>query len=145
MNMIKFRVMAAAVAMACAGSAHALDVSLFNEADTTNQVTIRIGGSSAHDAGLERMMTLTAAGGAEICKAGTLDLYRTADKNGRLFFCTAGANAGAGLANKRLAVFKRSNGGSGVGVGTVLRTGTLAVTDGSTVAPNFLKDRKSVV
>ena len=128
--------LALAVTVACTGSAYALPIAQFNEADTANQVTLRIGGSSAHDQGLENLMRLTLAGGAEICKAGTLDIFRTTDKNNRLFFCTGGANSGA--LNKRLAVFKRSNGGSGTGVATVVRPGTITLDDASTVTSSFL-------
>ncbi|MBI4697314.1 MAG: hypothetical protein HY749_25180 [Gammaproteobacteria bacterium] len=130
--------LAFAVAAICGGSAHALDLNVvaFNEADP-NQVTIRVGGSSAHDNGLQQLMRLTHAGGAEICKAGTLDVYMTSDKNARLFYCQAGADSGL-AATKRLAIFKRSNGGSGTGIATVLRPGVTSLTDGSTVAPNYL-------
>jgi ABC-type phosphate transport system substrate-binding protein len=136
MNTTIVKSLAAAVALACVGSAHALDISQFNEADVANQVTLRIGGASAQDNGLERLMQLKASGGAEICANGTLDIYRTADNQNRLFFCTGGANSGA--VGKRLAIFKRSNGGSGTGIATVVRKNAVLLDDGTNVAPNFL-------
>ena len=74
-NQFVSKTLAVAVAMACAGNVSALTLASFNEADTANQLTLRISGSSAHDKGLMQLLRLTTAGGAEICAPNTLDVY----------------------------------------------------------------------
>lgn len=124
-----YRALTAAVTLACAAGASALPMASFVE--NAGQVTVRITGSSAHDKGLNQLMRLQGAGNPAMCVPGTLDIYHTPDNNNRLFFCTGGAQSGA--AGLRLAVFKRSNGGSGTGVGTLVR-GTNVVNGGVLLA-----------
>jgi len=128
--------LAAAIALAATGSAQALNISQFNEAQTANQVTIRMSGATAHDKGLLTLLRDSAVG-AQICVPDTLDVYILATKNDALYFCTGGDASGA--QGKRLAIFKESDGGSGVGVGPLVRsTSTLNIVDGSTITRNFI-------
>jgi len=114
----------------------ALPATQFNEPDTTNQVTIRMSGATAHDAGLLLLLRNTTPGSV-ICKPNTLDVYISASKNDTLYFCMGGINSGAN--NKRIAIFKESDGGSGVGVGPLVRAQeTLNVSDGTTITRNWL-------
>lgn len=114
----------------------ALPVTQFVESDATNQVTVRMSGATAHDAGL-LLLLRNSTPGAVICKPNTLDVYITASKNDALYFCTGGVNSGAN--NKRLAIFKESDGGSGVGVGPLVRAQeTLSISDGTTITRNWL-------
>ncbi|MBI2799238.1 MAG: hypothetical protein HYX63_02960 [Gammaproteobacteria bacterium] len=134
-----YKTLAAAVAVACTAGAHALPMAQY--AENAGQVTLRVGGSSAHDAGLNNLMRLQGAGNPAICAPGTLDIYHTPDNNNKLYFCTGGTQSGA--AGLRLAVFKRSNGGSGTGVGTLVRGSNLVnngvlQADGTTVIASFL-------
>lgn len=115
---------------------HSIPITQYNEADATNQVTIRMSGATAHDAGLLLLLRNTTAGSV-ICKSGTLDVYITSTKNDTLYFCTGGINSGAN--DKRIAIFKESDGGSGVGVGPLVRAqDTLNVSDGTTITRNWL-------
>lgn len=114
----------------------ALPVTQFVESDATNQVTIRMSGATAHDAGLLLLLRNTTLG-SQICKPDTLDVYVTSTKNDALYFCTGGADSG--VANKRLAIFKESDGGSGVGVGPLVRaTETQNISDGTTITRNWI-------
>ena len=114
----------------------ALPATQFNEIDTTNQVTIRMSGATAHDAGLLLLLRNTTAG-AVICKPNTLDVYISASKNDTLYFCTGGVNSGAN--NKRIAIFKESDGGSGVGVAPLVRAQeTFNIVDGTTITRNWI-------
>jgi len=114
----------------------ALPATQFNEPDTTNQVTIRMSGATAHDAGLLLLLRNTTPGSV-ICKPNTLDVYISASKNDTLYFCMGGINSGAN--NKRIAIFKESDGGTGVGVGPLVRAQeTLNVSDGTTITRNWL-------
>jgi len=122
---------------------HSLPASQFNESDAANQVTIRMSGATAHDAGLLLLLRNTLTG-AQICKPDTLDVYITSTKNDALYFCTGGADSG--VANKRLAIFKESDGGSGVGVGPLVRsTDTFSIADGTTITRNWLNPSDSTV
>lgn len=115
---------------------HSLPISQFVESDTTNQVTLRISGATAHDKGLLALLRDSAVG-AQICKPNTLDVYILSTKNDALYFCTGGDASGA--QNKRLAIFKESDGGSGVGVGPLVRSSsTLNIVDGTTITRNFI-------
>ncbi|MEN9727144.1 MAG: hypothetical protein RL434_1510 [Pseudomonadota bacterium] len=128
--------LAAAVALAAAGSAHALNISQFNESQTAQQVTLRISGATAHDKGLVALLRDSAVG-AQVCKPNTLDIYILSTKNDALYFCTGGDASGA--QDKRLAIFKESDGGSGVGVGPLVRSSsTLSIVDGTTITRNFI-------
>lgn len=134
---IPMKALAAAVALAAASNASALKVSQFNEADTTNQVTIRMSGATAQDAGILLLLRNSVVG-QQFCKPNTLDVYQTASKNNTLYFCTGGDASGA--LNKRIAIFKESDGGSGVGVAPLVRAGpTLNVSDGTTVTRDWLR------
>lgn len=149
-NQFVSKTLAVAVAMACAGNVSALSLASFNEADTANQLTLRISGSSAHDKGLMQLMRLTTAGGAEICAANTLDVYTsgTADTtpgNDTIYFCTAGADSGFAAGSKRLAVIKRSGGGSGTGVGGLIKAGTVLLDDASSINSRFLDPTNATV
>jgi len=96
--------------LAFSSFAHALPATQFIESDTTNQVTIRMSGATAHDAGLLLLLRNTTPGSV-ICKPNTLDVYISSAKNDALYFCTGGINSGAN--NKRIAILKESDGGSG--------------------------------
>ncbi len=115
---------------------HSLPISQFVESDTTNQVTLRISGATAHDKGLVALLRDSAVG-AQVCKPNTLDVYTLSTKNDALYFCTGGDASGA--QDKRLAIFKESDGGSGVGVGPLVRSSsTLSIVDGTTITRNFI-------
>jgi hypothetical protein len=149
-NQYLSKTLAVAVAMACAGNASALNLSSFNEADTANQLTLRISGSSAHDKGLLQLLRLTAAGGAAICAPNTLDVYTsgsldTTPGNDTIYFCTAGADAGFAAGAKRLAIIKRSGGGSGTGVGGLIKAGSVPLDDGTNINSNFLNPTNATV
>ncbi len=121
----------------------ALPATQFNEADSSNQVTIRMSGATAHDAGLLLLLRNTTSGSV-ICKPDTLDVYITSSKNDTLYFCMGGLNSGA--PEKRIAIFKESDGGSGVGVGPLVRAqDTLNVSDGTTITRNWLNASDSTV
>ena len=64
----------------------ALPVTQFSESDATNQITVRMSGATAHDAGL-LLLLRNSTPGAVICKPNTLDVYITAAKNDALYFC----------------------------------------------------------
>jgi hypothetical protein len=114
----------------------ALPATQFIESDTTNQVTIRMSGATAHDAGLLLLLRNTTPGSV-ICKPNTLDVYISSAKNDALYFCTGGINSGAN--NKRIAILKESDGGSGVGVGPLVRAQeTLNISDGTTITRNWI-------
>lgn len=149
-NQYLSKTLAVAVAMACAGNVSAISLGTFNEADTANQLTLRISGSSAHDKGLMQLLRLTTAGGAEICAPNTLDVYTsgtsdTTPGNDTIYFCTAGANSGFAAGAKRLAIIKRSSGGSGTGVGGLIKAGTVALDDGTSINSNFLNAANNLV
>jgi len=140
--------LAAAVAMACGGSAVALPLSSFNEASAT-QVTLRVGGSTAHDKGLINMMALTASG-SQFCVPGTLDVYTTGTAspgNWMLMTCSSGANSGYGAGSgKTIAILRNGNFGSGAGVSNLVK-GTITATDstGAPVLSNYLDPTNSAV
>ena len=149
-NQFVSKTLAVAVAMACAGNVSALTLASFNEADTANQLTLRISGSSAHDKGLMQLLRLTPAGGAEICALNTLDVYTsgtsdTAPGNDTIYFCTAGADAGFAAGAKRLAIIKRSGGGSGTGVGGLIKAGSVTLDDGTSINSNYLNPANATV
>ena len=149
-NQYLSKTLAVAVAMACAGNVSAISLSTFDEADTANQLTLRISGSSAHDKGLLQLLRLTPAGGAEICALNTLDVYTSGSSdtqpgNDTIYFCTAGANSGFTAGTKRLAILKRSGGGSGTGVGGLIKAGTVALDDGTSINSNFLNPTNATV
>jgi len=140
--------LAAAVAMACGGSAVALPLSSFNEASAT-QITLRVGGSTAHDKGLINMMALTASGSV-FCVPGTLDVYTTGTAspgNWMLMTCSSGANSGYGAGGgKTIAILRNGNFGSGAGVSHLVK-GTTAATDvaGASVVSTYLNPTNSAV
>lgn len=111
--------LAGGAVLACAAQANALNINTYNEADA-NQVTIRVSGATAHDPGLERLWQLNVAN-LGICADGTLDFFRAADNLKRLAYCTGAAGLPAALAGRRLAIHKASTGGSGNGVGPLVR------------------------
>jgi hypothetical protein len=122
--------------LAFSSLAHALPATQFVESDTTNQITIRMSGATAHDAGLLLLLRNTTPGSV-ICKPNTLDVYISSSKNDTLYFCMGGLNSGAN--NKRLAILKESDGGSGVGVGPLVRAQeTLNISDGTTITRNWI-------
>ena len=125
---------AMAAALAASPAANAITLSGYSEGDA-NTVTLRIGGSSAHDKGLLSLMRLTAAGGAEICQENTLHHYKVGS-NDNIYACTAGAQSG--VAGSKLVVIKKSSGGSGTGVATVVKSGTVNLDDGTTVNSTYL-------
>lgn len=130
-----FKALTGAIALACAGSAFALNLTTYNEADP-NTVTVRISGSSAHDKGLETLFRIKATAGAELCSpTQPIDIYRSADGNKRIIYCLAGANSG--VAGKKLLIHKQSNGGSGVGVGGLIQSPYL-LADGATASVRYL-------
>jgi len=140
---IPMKSLAAAIALAATGSAQALNISQFAEADTANQVTLRVSGATAHDKGLLALLRDSAVG-AQVCVPGSLDVYILATKNDALYFCTGGDASGA--QGKRLAIFKESDGGSGVGVGPLVRSSaTLNIVDGSTITRNFIDPTASAI
>ncbi|MFO1436094.1 MAG: hypothetical protein U1F34_07020 [Gammaproteobacteria bacterium] len=115
MNLRTISKLTAAIALVCSGSAHALDIASLCRG--MNQLTLRIGGSSAHDNGLERLFALNVgAGGATMCRryARHLQVGRRQSPPVSVH-ASGGAGLGAGIT--RLAVFKSSAGGSGAGVG----------------------------
>lgn len=140
----KLNALAGAVALAAAGQVAAVDLNTvpFDEA-SAKQVTIRLSGATAHDAGLLLLLRNTTTG-AQICKPNTLDVYQDASKNNTLYYCEGGANSGfasgAIAANKKyIAILKESDGGSGVGVAPLVRTGpTYNVVDLTTVTRDWL-------
>jgi len=111
--------------LAAGASAYALPISSYNEADTANQVTLRIGGATAVDPGLEKLWQVNLANSG-VCANGSLDFFRSQNRLHRLAFCTGSTNLPAALQGKRLAIFKASTGGSGNGVGPMVRS-TLAL------------------
>jgi len=123
----------AAIAMACAGSASAVAVGSFNEASST-QVTLRIGGSTAHDKGLLNVLALTATG-AQFCVPGTLDVYTNGSSvpgNLTIMMCSSGADSGVGT-GKVIALLRNGNYGSGSGVSHLVK-GTTTATDSTNAA-----------
>ena len=129
----------AAIAMACAGSASAVVVGSFNEASST-QVTLRIGGSTAHDKGLLNVLALTAAG-AQFCVPGSLDVYTNGSSvpgNLTIMMCSSGVDSGVGT-GKVLAILRNGNYGSGSGVSHLVK-GTTTATDstGAAVLSQYL-------
>ena len=149
-NQFVSKTLAVAVAMACAGNVSALTLASFNEADTANQLTLRISGSSAHDKGLMQLLRLTTAGGAEICAPNTLDVYTsgtsdTTPGNDTIYFCTAGADSGFAAGTKRLAIIKRSSGGSGTGVGGLIKAGSVVLDDATSINSNYLNATNATV
>jgi len=121
----RIRFFVAATLLAAGSAAHALPIAQYNEADTANQVTLRIGGATAVDPGLERLWQVNVANSG-VCANGSLDFFRSADRLHRLAFCTGSTNLPGALQGKRLAIFKASTGGSGNGVGPMVRN-TLAI------------------
>lgn len=122
--------------LAFSSLAHSLPATQFVESDTANQITVRMSGATAHDAGLLLLLRNTTPGSV-ICKSNTLDVYITSSKNDALYFCTGGINSGAN--NKRIAILKESDGGSGVGVGPLVRAQeTLNISDGTTITRNWI-------
>jgi len=145
------KALAGAVALAAAGNVAAVDLNTvpFNEA-STKQVTIRLSGATAHDAGLLLLLRNTTSG-AQICKPNTLDVYQTASKNNTLYYCEGGLNSGFAsgntLASKRyIAILKESDGGSGVGVAPIVRPGpTYNVVDNTTVTRDWIDPTNATV
>ncbi len=143
MNSLRFTKIASAVALACAtGSAlataltTAIDASTYNEA-SANQITLKIAGSSAMDPGVERLFQVQFASGGELCAPGTLSEYRSSDSNYRLFMCTVSTHQASGIAGKTLAVLKTSSGGSGKGVGSLIRSTEKATIWATSTATNI--------
>ena len=145
------KALAGAVALASAGNVAAVDLNTvpFNEA-STKQVTIRLSGATAHDAGILLLLRNTTAG-AQICKPNTLDVYQTASKNNTLYYCEGGLNSGFASGNtvaskKYIAILKESDGGSGVGVAPIVRPGpTYSVVDGTTVTRDWIDPTNATV
>jgi len=135
----------AAIAMACAGSASAVAVGSFNEASST-QVTLRIGGSTAHDKGLVNVLALTATG-AQFCVPGTLDVYTIGASLGNLaiMMCSSGTDSGVGT-GKTIAILRNGNYGSGAGVSHLVK-GTTTATDstGAAVLSQYLDPTNAAV
>jgi len=118
-NSLKAYWLVAAVALAVTGRAYALPPSDYNSTPG-DTLDVFVSGSSAQDPGLELLVRV-------LCDADTLDIYRDLDpskSSQRVFFCKASAAKVPGFpaAGQKVAIFKTSVGGSGNGVGPVIRT-----------------------
>ena len=105
------------------------NLAAYNEG-SANQLTILTAGATAQDPGVERFFQLNQANNG-LCQDGTLFMFRQSpDANGdipnRLFFCTGNSSIAA-VAGKTLAFFKGSTGGSGNGVGPLIRPASIQV------------------
>lgn len=109
------------LAITAASQSSALDVSTYNEA---TQVTLRIGGATAVRPGLINLFKINDLNNG-ICANNTLDIYQSTDGLKYLALCTGrvgGANPlPAALQGTRIAVLKSDDGGSGNGVGPLVR------------------------
>lgn len=115
---MQYSLLPAAIALALAGNVNALPIAQFNEAPGQPQVTLRLSGATAQERGIQFLMRLTTLEGG-LCVNGSLDEF-TGISNQFLYFCTAAPSIGL-PANTRLAVLKSGVGGSGNGVGPVIR------------------------
>lgn len=135
---MKIRNLSYAVAAALslgAGSAFALPLSQYNQADTLD---VYVSGSSAQDGSLELYVD-------SICTSGTLDIYHQASPtNQRMMFCSINNTKVAGFpaAGQKVLIHKSSGGGSGEGVQPVADQTQLAAMSptstcdaGTTVTP----------
>lgn len=90
-------------------------------------------GSSAQDSGLQQLFRY-------ICEANTLDVYRANGGDARLLFCRIKSGTGGlpgGLAGLKVAVNKSSIGGSGAGVGPLIKRATVSFFNVSEVRGQF--------
>ena len=120
-------VLAAAVALACAGQASAITLT-GNPDSASDTVVVRIGGATATASSFLSILRLNKSG-FQICEPGTLDVYRMRNSdNYRIFACTGGADAGTGLVSKKLVFSRNGEYGSGLGVSGMVKGTTTALT-----------------
>lgn len=120
-------VLAAAVALACAGQAGAVTLTGYDVNDS-NTVTVRMGGATATASSFLSILRLNKTG-FQICSPNTLDVYRMRNSdNYRIFACTGGTDAGTGLVGKKLVFTRNGEYGSGQGVSALVKGTTNALT-----------------
>ena len=121
---------AAAVAVFFLG---VLGANMVRAASAPLRLELYLAGSSAHEPGLLSLLRLTQAGGMEICTPGSLHVYATGrdERTGldTVYRCQAGVDAGLGKGSW-LVLVKTARGGSGGGLGALLRGPSAQVAGG---------------